>query len=335
MPVHTLSEDIDSFFTATWYEIQKEAIDNILDSLAVFAALKARGSFVPQTGERFIERTIKYGEKSASAVAKGDTLSSGEDDIETAAFWTWRYHAVHIQRSVQDDQQNAGSSKIKSLVATKLQAARDAMSQKLESDLFRAIQTDETGKEIQGLNDMVPPQASQTADSYGKIDRPATYDANNEEPATGNTWWGPMYEQLTIPIAVNLVSNMRQLYNRCTKNIETPNLIISRLDLFETYEDIAVDAAQIVKREGGLADLGFNVLLFKGKDWIYTTNTGLAANNMLMINTDYTELVYDPNLWFDMTEWKPVSNQLERIAHIVSAMNLVSGQLRRHGRIYP
>ncbi len=80
-----------------------------------------------------------------------------------------------------------------------------------------------------------------------------------------------------------------------------------------------------------MADLGFEVLRFNGKPMIWTPS--MTANHMLMLTTDFMEFVYDPNMWFSMTEWKPIPLQTTRIAHILSAGNLISDQLRRHGRL--
>ena len=126
---------------------------------------------------------------------------------------------------------------------------------------------------------------------------------------------------------------MRTLYNSLHNNQSPPNLIITDQNIFETYEDFSADTIQIIKDESTfLADLGFEVLRFKGKPMVWTP--GITADQILMLNTDFVEVVYDPGLWFDMTDWKPIPLGMERIAHIMSALNVISGQLRRHGRIF-
>ena len=52
---------------------------------------------------------------------------------------------------------------------------------------------------------------------------------------------------------------------------------------------------------------------------------------MMFLNLDYIELVYDPEYFFDMTEWYTTPNQLDRVAYILSAMQLIDTQPRRHG----
>ena len=338
----TLTRTIDDKFISTWYEIRAEAIDNILDAVVVWAALKGAGCMTTQVGGEYLTRTIRYGTQDATGVAKGDTLSQGEPTLKTMARWNWRYLSSHVQRSIFDDQKNAGEFQIVSLVNDRLTAAKEGMQAQYENDCLRATDNTEAAhKFIQSLLDIVPNYADARGASktYGAIQRPLTYGAGDGVlvPVTGNTWWGPKYLNITTPKEVNLVSDMRTIYNAVHNNQLAPNLIISDLTLYNLYEEFGLDATQIVKDESTrLVDLGFEVIRFKGKPMIYTSNMYDSTNSksrMLFLNTAFIEIVYDPNLWFDMTEFKPIPLQAERIAHILSACNIIGTQPRRHGML--
>ena len=317
----TFTKTIDNAFTETWYDIKPEATDNILLATVVWAVLMKNGCFDTQVGGNSIERTIKYAVgPSATPVVKGDILGQGEFQTETAAFWTWRYVASSIQRSVFDDQQNNGKYRIKDYVKKRTLEAKEALEQNYETSLLQAEVTDESGKAIQGLNDIVPSFNNRATGTYGGINR-------------SNPWWVPNYLALTLPVEVNLLANMKTLYNNIFKNQSPPDLLLTDQGTFETYEEFALDQVQIIKDESTyLADLGFEVLRFKGKPLIWTPN--MATSNVLMLNTDFIEVIYDPELWFDMTEWKAIPLQGDRIAHILCTMNVISSQLLRHGRLY-
>ncbi len=339
MTLPALTRTIDDAFVSTWYEIRAMAIDNILTANVVTAALREKGCFTPQVGGEYITRTIRYGVATTKNVSKGDTFSQGEPKLKTMARWDWRHISAHVQRSIIDDQKNAGEFKIADLVQDRIGAAREALNTAYESALFAAFSAtaETTDKAIQGLIELVPLEADRLSNTYGNIARPTAYDASNdgvvEDPSTGNTWWGPKYLDGLEPAEVNLVSEMKKLYNSVHANQEPPDLIVSAQDLYEIYEDFALDASQIIKSSGSqLADLGFETLLFKGKTMVWTPN--ITASHMLFLTTAYIEWVYDPNMWFDMTEWKPIALQGERIAHILSASNLIGSQPRRQGRLY-
>lgn len=317
----TYSEQVDNRFINTWYDIRADSIDNILLATPVWAALRAQGCFTTQVGGKSIERTVKYAYGTASAFGKGDVLPEGEVETETAAFWTFRYVQAHVQRTLIDDAENNGTYKIKSYVGQRLTAARDALTQKFETDLWRATVTAETGKEIQGLNDLVPLYTDRATGTYGKI-------------ARSNSWWQPKYKIWSGVRNVYLLPDMRTAYNYCDNQQNPPKLIITTQTLFELYEDFAQDKVQIVKDAGSfLVDLGFQVLRFKGKPMIYTPN--ITADNMLMLNTDFIEVVTDPQVWFDFTPWRDTPKQFERLANIVCRLNILGTQPRRHIRLNP
>ncbi len=334
----SLTRTIDNAFVTTWYDIKTEAIDNILNATVVWAAMNQAGCLKPQTGSDLITRTIRYGEAVATEIERGDTLPQGEVELETMAIWRWRTIASSVQRDLFDDQKNNGPAKIKDLVGLKLGAARDALEQKYEASMFNTTVTAETGKKLQGLNDLIPLEADRTSGTYGGINRPSAYSTSAAGtvavPSAGNTWWGPKYLKGTLStLEDDLLTDMKKLYNSLHNNQVPPNLIITDQSTFETYEEFALDISQIVKDESTrLADLGFEVLRFKGKPLVWTPN--ITANHMLMLNMDFIDIMYDPTYWFDMTDWKPAPLETTRIAHIVCFANMVSDQLRRHGRLY-
>lgn len=314
---------MDSYFLSTWAEIQADAVDNILLATPIWAALKMGGSFTTQRGGYFVDRTVRYAVPTAVAVAKGDPMPSGEFESETMAQFDYRNVAAGVQRTTFDDVANAGKDKIKDYVKTRLRDANDSLKQKYELALWGAFDDGTSSsrkKEIQSLNDMIPSFANMAAGTYGGI-------------ARSNTWWNPKYKAKSANPEINLLSDWKNLYNTTYNNQEAPNLIVTDQATNEIYEEFALDASQIIKSDGGqLADLGFDVLKFKGKDVVWTPN--ITAGEALFLNTNWIEVVYEPALWFQMTDWKSSPNQLERVAQILCRMTMLTTQPRRHGRWY-
>lgn len=335
----TFTKTMDNAFLTTWYDIKPMAVDNILNATVVWAALNNAGCLKPQSGGEIITRTIRYGQTPAVDVARGDTLPVGEEELETMAVWSFKNIATRVTRNILQDRANRGQYKIKDYVGQKLEAARDGLEQKYESSQFNAFSAtaETTDKTFQGLHELVPPVANRTTGTYGGITRADTYvDTGNgvKAPSGGvNPWWGPKYLESTYASVEDLLlSDMKKLFNTISANQSDPNLILTTQELFELYEEFALDAVQIIKDDSTfLADLGFQVLRFKGKPMIWSSS--MTAKHMLMLNTGFIEVIYDPGLWFDMTDWKAAPTEMDRIAHIMCTANMIGSQPRRHGRL--
>jgi hypothetical protein len=53
---------------------------------------------------------------------------------------------------------------------------------------------------------------------------------------------------------------------------------------------------------------------------------------MYFLNTNFLYLQYDPQMYFDMTEWKPIPAQVnDRVAQIITACNLTVARRRCQG----
>jgi hypothetical protein len=308
-----------------WEKIKTEATDNILDATVVTAALKAKGCFKNQVGGRMITERIKYATPTASVtgVAKGDVLGTGETETETEARWPMRMLAQHVQRSVDDDLACAGEHRIVDYVKKRLEEARESIAQVLETDLFRAADSTEAAhKHPQSLNDMVPAYADRATGTYGLI-------------ARSNSWWQCQYKAFTLPKEVELVNDMRNLWNTCGANLSYPDLLLTNQAIFEMYEMFGLDQTQIVKgTSGGLVDLGFQTIKFKGADLTWVGSSLISTDTIFMLNTRFIQYVKDPNGWFEMTPWKYIPTQLESLAHIVARGNLICTQPRRQGLLY-
>lgn len=327
----TFSQLIDDEFTHTWYKVAPRIQDNIIDAVPVWAALKAAGCMQTQVGGKIIARDVRYGRATKTNIGKTDLLPAGKVELTTEARWPIRYISVPIMRNMLEDRENQGEAMRHKLVETRLAAARDALLEGFETDLFTlpSATAETTDKGIQSLNEMVPPYYHYNAESntYGLL-------------ARSNPWWKSKYQAAGANPETSLVDDMQALYMSCTKNLESPKLIITSEEWFRIYLSFGLDVTQVIKDEGSrLVDLGYEVARFNGKPMIYQDNVRLYYsatyyNEMLMLNTDYIEVVYDPTMWFYMTEFKREPLSLDAVAHILCAMNIITNQPRRHGRLY-
>ncbi len=347
MALPTLTRTLDDDFVNTWYEIRPEVIDNVLESNVFSLALKEFGSMTPQVGGEYITRTIGYGEKETQTFSEGSVLTQSTPKLDTMARWDWRYFLVDVNRSLIDDNKNAGKFKIKDYLSRRIEAAKDGLATGIERDLFRwgKYNPSDEDDSFNGIYDICPNITAESAVGTGSASDTYATGTSNGNISRTNTYWRNFAAadsqtenvanrllDLNVPYSLNLVPDMRHIFNTVNANQEAPNFIIMDQLVFEAYEDEVSDKQQIVRSafNDKAADLGFSTLTFKGAPMSYSSKLD-ATGHIFMLNLNHIEFVYNPNMWFDMTNWKENTNQLERVAYIACMTpGLITDQPRRH-----
>ena len=123
-----------------------------------------------------------------------------------------------------------------------------------------------------------------------------------------------------------MVADMRNLMNTLTKYAESEVkdiFLMTTQTIYEAYEDEGYEKTQVVNQK--LYDAGFDTLNFKGRPLMWAPSC--PSGNMYFINPNYIQLMIDPDYFMQMTEWKPIPDQVnDRVAQIVSACNLVTSR---------
>jgi hypothetical protein len=346
MALPTLTRTLDDDFTNTWYEIRPQVTDNILESNVFSLALKEHGCMTPQVGGEYVTRTIGYGKATTQNFDKGSVLTQKVEKLDTLARWDWRYFLVDVNRTLIDDNKNSGPSKIKDYLVRRLGAAKDAISSDLETKLFQWGTYVAAPYNFNGIYDICPNITAESAVGAGSAsDTYATGTSNGNINRT-NTWWrnfaaadsqteniANRLMDLNVPYSLNLVPDMRHMFNTIQGIAGAPNFIIMDQAIFETYEDETSDKQQIVRTsfDSKAADLGFQTFTFKGATMAFSSKLA-STGHLFMLNLDHIEFVYNPNMWFDMTDWKETANQLEKVAYIACMTSgLITDQPRCHG----
>ena len=87
----------------------------------------------------------------------------------------------------------------------------------------------------------------------------------------------------------------------------------------------------VASNDSAEASLGFQRFRYKGANMYFSPQCG--TGNMYFNNLKYLKLKIDSKADFDMTDWKFIPNQLDRVAQIVSRMELVCRNNRMQGLI--
>lgn len=213
-----------------------------------------------------------------------------------------------------DDMANSGMHKKIDMMNAKLENLRLSLVDQFEINLFTA----QAGQAMSGLPDIV--EANVTG-------------AQSKSPGglskTTYPWWENQYFVSTGSFASFGKSDMRTMYNNCSIGNDHPNLILTTQAVFEFYEAEAED----IQRSNDTTDasLGFQTFKYKGTNMYYSPQC--PSGYMYFLNLKYLKLKIDSKADFDMTEWKYIPNQLDRVAQIVTRLELVCRNCRMQGLI--
>ena len=317
MAVQSLTEALDNLYTTTWYHQKRESVDNIFTAIPFWFWMKDKNRFKTKVGGRFILEKIEYAKNDdVGFIGKGDTTPMNDREFLTEAQWNWHYLVAPLVRFGVDDQQNRGKMQIMDLMKAKLNNAQTSLEDQLETTL--AAGAGAVGGAFNGLQHLIAddPTASVTV---GGINQ-STY-----------TWWQNKTKDMTgLSFATNGIPQMRIMLNSVTNNRrkDRTDIILSGQTPFEYYESAAFDKLDLASTK--MAELGFDSAAFKGIPLVWSP--AIANTRMYFANTSFLYFVYDPGVFFDMTEWKPIPEQVnDRIAQIVTACSFVTNRRRVQG----
>lgn len=315
-----LTEQLDNLYTTTWQQMKDTVADQVFDATPLFFWLRDRNRFKTVEGGRFLTEPLQYDENdNVEWIGKGGTVSLNDFEFLTIAQYEWRYLSASIVRFGVDDQQNRSKHQIINLMNSKLENTQNKLISTLEQRLFAGEGSLTSG--FDGLQHLVQDDPTSSS-TVGGIDQ-STYD-----------WWRNQTDDMTgSSFAANGVQNMRTMLNDTMNNLamDRPDIIVSGQRPYEWYEDELLDYYRITDNK--LGDAGFQNQVFKGLPMVWSPSC--ADTRMYFINTDFMYFVYDPMMYFDMTEWKPIPDQPnDRAAQVMTACSMVINRRRCLGVIH-
>lgn len=318
--VASLTEVLDNLYASTWQHMQADVVDNIFAATPFWFWLKEKGKLRSVSGGRHIMETLEYAENDGVGfIGRGGTVSLNDREFLTNAYYDWRYLVAPIVRFGVDDQKNRGKTRILDLANAKLNNAKESLISTLESQLFTTAGSEGGG--FDGLQLLVKDDPT-TSTEVGAINQ------------STHSWWRNKTDTMSgSSFATNGTAKMRTMLNNCMNNraMDRPDIIVTTQTVFEYYEDNVLDKFQITDKK--MSDLGFENLKFKNIPMVWSPSCG--SQKMYFLNTRYLSFVYDPALFFDMTEWKAIPDQVnDRAAQIMTACSFTTNRRRVHGVIH-
>lgn len=298
--------------STTFRKHSKEIKNNVSKNNALLERLGVKGTR-KEDGGLSIVAPLDYAANGTYQRYSGyDVLNIGASDVISAAEYQWRQIAINVVASGLELRTNSGDSRIINLVKSRMKNAIRTFKNNFSADIYG----DGTlPNQIGGLQALVSDTGTGTV---GGIDSSVW------------TFWKSLVQSAAAPLQgggaitvgpTTIESLMLPLWLAMVRGDDQPDLIVADNNWFSFYEQSQTS----LKRYTGdqKAQGGFVSLKYKTADVIFDGGSGIPANRMYFLNTDYLDLVVhkDADLAI-MDEMKPY-NQDAAVIPILWMGNIV------------
>ena len=275
---------------------RKDIKDAVSNHNALLRRMMKKGNERIEDGGLSIVCPLDYAENSTYQRYSGyDLLNVGASDVISAAEYQWRQIAINVVASGLELRTNSGGSKLINLVKARVKNAIRTFKNNFSTDLY----SDGTlPNQINGLQALVSDAGTGTV---GGIDSATwTFWKNKVQSAAAPIQGGGAI----TPSKDTIQSLMLPLWLQLTRGDDNTDLIICDTNYYTFYEESLTSLKRYT--DDSKADGGFVSLKYKTADVIYDGGSGIPANHMYFLDTDYLELIVhkDANLTV-MEEMKP------------------------------
>lgn len=316
----------DQLSATTYKNHQKTLVDNIMKKIAVLAYMQKAGKVSRSGGGTTIVEPLLYGvNTTAKSYAGRDVIDTSPQDGISAAEYTPKNVAVTVEITKEQEDQNKGVPRLVDLLKSKF----DQADKSLRLVINQQVVGDGTGnssKDFSGLKSYIKYNVTASV-SVGGINQ-ATY-----------SWWRNQIG-ITTAFATSGIAKMKNVWNKCIREGDVPDVVFCDQTSFEAYEDKLVAIERIMYNKGSdlVGDLGFTSLAFNGRPIVFdyhivadTTDSSGELGRMYFVTTEYLKLRIDPDTDFVLTEWKKPYAQILKGAQILVRGELTCSNRQQQG----
>lgn len=271
----------DDIFTTTLENRSGSLADNVTKNNGLLRRLRDKKNIREITGGSKILEELEYGEGDMLWYNGFDTIDYKNKQLFTVAEFSLKMCAVPVAISGEDILKNSGREQVIDLFERRIDNAAKTMQNKMAEALY-GDGTASSGKTIGGLALLVADDP--TTGTVGGINR----------ATAGNEYWRNKAMVLgssdTAWTKDTIRPAMEEMYRKCTRGVDRPDLIVSDESLYSMLEQSMQDYQRFT--DSNMADIGFKVLKFKGADVLMDGGQGgyCPDNTMYFLNTDYLYL---------------------------------------------
>lgn len=294
----------DQISAITLKKIIPKMVDNIFDSNPLLDRAKKK-FYTKVAGGTSITQPLNYAQVSSSDWYSGaDTLSTTDNDVMTAAEYSWKQIYANISINRLDEIKNSGDAAILSLVKQKVQIAEKTIADQMGTALYNA---GSNSKAIGGLR-----LICSASNTVGGISQ------------SSYSWWQAQVDSATTTLSM---AAMQAIDNRCTIGNDGPSVIMTGRSVYNSYYGLLQPQQRF--SDGETAKGGFASLMFNSKPVVVDSHA--PALHMFFLNEDYLNLYYHPDEDFRFEAFQKPINQNVKVAKIYWAGAFGTSNARMQG----
>ncbi len=252
--------------------------DNVTKNNALLRRLKQNGRIKTVSGGRTIVEEMDYAENATFMFYSGyDEIDISPSDVLTAAEYNYAQAAVAVSMSGLEELQNSGKAQVIDLLEGRMENAMRTMANNISLGCY-SDGTGYGGRQIGGLQLLIADNP--TTGTVGGINR-ANWVFFRNQKFSGVTDGGGAVS------AVNITSYMNQLWLRCSRGADSPDLIIADNNYYNFYW-ASLQAIQRIASDS-TAQAGFSTLKYMSADVVFDGGIGggCPANHMYFLNSNF------------------------------------------------
>lgn len=299
--------------STTFRKHSKQIKDNVSKNNALLRRITEKGQTRHEDGGLSIVTPLDYAENSTYQRYSGyDVLNIGASDVISAAEYQWRQIAINVTASGLELRTNSGDSRIVNLAKSRMKNAIRTFKNNFSADLYSS---GSLANQINGIQALISNAGTGTV---GGIDSSTwTFWQNKVQSAAA-----PIQGGGAVTVSASTIEGqiMLPLWLALVRGDDKPDLIVADNNWFGFYESSQVSMKRYT---GNDAVGGFPSLKYKSADVIFDGGSGIPANTMYFMNTDYLELVVHKDADMEMPEELRPYNQDAVVMPILWMGNLV------------
>lgn len=308
--------------STTFRKHRKEVKDNVSNRNALCKRLMKKGNYESEDGGLTIVTPLDYAENSTyQRYSDWDTLDIGASDVISAAEYQWRQIAINVVASGRELRINSGESRIIKLAKARLKNAMRTFNNNFSEDLY----SDGTASnQINGLQAIISDLGTGTVGGINSTTFPF--------------WQSQIFDASdnSVTISASTIENsaMLPLWLDLDRGPDDqPDLIVSDNNYYQFFEASQVSIKRYM--DATTADGGMVSLKYKGADVMFDGNSGIPANRMYFINSDYFGLCVHRDADLEVVEEQRPINQDGVVIPILWMGNLTCSNRNQQGVILP